>query len=91
MLQLIPLSSKSFQVKFKKIVGLTPVKYIKLVRFSNLIKKYQHKDIDIKDLIEMHNYYDQSHFIKDFKFFMKQKPKDFFKKEYPLIKKYTKF
>ena len=61
-----------------------------MIRFNNLMTKYQKKILEIKDLIYMYNYYDQSHFTKDFKFFMKQSPKDFFKKDFPLLQKYLK-
>ena len=54
------------------------------------MKKYQSQVINLKDLIYMYNYYDQSHFTKDFTLFMKETPKAYFKKEYPLIKKYLK-
>ena len=88
LINLVHYSQKSLEVKFKKIVGLTPGKFIKMIRFNNLMAKYQNKKIDLNDLIYMYDYYDQSHFKRDFKLFMKQNPKDFFYQEYPLLKKY---
>ncbi|CAM1354101.1 helix-turn-helix domain-containing protein [Tenacibaculum insulae] len=90
LLTVVPLSQKSLETKFKKIIGLTPGKYIRLIRFIKLMRKYEGKEIDINDLIYMYNYYDHSHFIKDFKLFMAESPKEYFKKEYPLIKAYSK-
>lgn len=90
LLDILPFSQKSLEIKFKKFVGLTPVKYIKKIRFIKLMTKYQDKKIDIKDLIYMYNYYDHSHFYKDFKLFMKQSPKLYFNQDYPLIEKYLK-
>ncbi|MDD7915952.1 helix-turn-helix domain-containing protein [Polaribacter sp. MSW5] len=90
LLKIIPLSQKSLETKFKKIIGLTPGKYLRLIRFTKLMRKYESKEIDINDLIYMYNYYDHSHFIKDFKLFMSESPKLYFKKEYPLIKAYSK-
>lgn len=90
LLKIVPLSQKSLEIKFKKIIGLTPGKYIRLIRFTKLMRKYESKKISINDLIYMYNYYDHSHFIKDFKLFMSVKPKIYFKKEYPLIKAYSK-
>ena len=84
------ISQKTLETQFKKIVGLTPGKYIRKYRFLKLMKKYQSQVINLKDLIYMYNYYDQSHFTKDFTLFMKETPKAYFKKEYPLIKKYLK-
>lgn len=90
LLKIVSLSQKSLEVKFKKIIGLTPGKYIRLIRFIKLMRKYENKKIAINDLIYMYNYYDHSHFIKDFKLFMSESPKEYFKKEYPLIKAYSK-
>lgn len=90
LLEFVPFSLKSLQVKFKKIVGLTPVKYIKVLRFSSLMRKYETNEIDLNDLIYKYNYYDHSHFSKDFKFFMTQSPKKFFNQDYPLLQQYLK-
>ena len=86
----IPLSQKTLETQFKKIVGLTPGKYIRMYRFLKLMRKYGSKEIDLKDLIYMYNYHDESHFSKDFKRFMHQTPKSYFKKDYPLLREYLK-
>jgi len=86
----ILISQKSLEIYFKKIVGITPGKYIRQYRFIKLMHKYESKEIDLKDLMYMFNYYDPSHFSKDFKLFMLQTPHDYFKKEYPLLKSYLK-
>ena len=88
LLNILPFSQKSLEIKFKKIIGLTPGKFIRQYRFMNLMQKYQSKKINLTDLIYMFNYYDKSHFIKDFKFFMNQTPKKFFKEDYPLLEEY---
>ena len=36
----------------------------------------------------MYDHYIKSHFSKDFELFLKQNPKDYFKREQPLLKKY---
>jgi AraC-like DNA-binding protein len=86
----ILISQKSLETYFKKIVGLTPGRYIRQFRFLNLMKKHLSKEIELKDLINKYNYYDSSHFAKDFKLFMNQDLKSFFKEDYPLIKGYLK-
>ena len=88
LLDAVDFSQKTLETHFKKIVGLTPGKYIRLHRFLTLMRKYEGKEIDLKDLIYMHNYYDHSHFGKDFNNFMKQSPKDYFKEEHPLLSEY---
>ncbi|MBR9916006.1 MAG: AraC family transcriptional regulator [Algicola sp.] len=74
--------------QFKKIVGLTPGKYIRLYRFLKLMRKHESHEIDLNDLILMYNYYDRSHFTKDFKLFMRQSPKTYFKNNNLLLNEY---
>lgn len=81
---------KTLETKFKKIIGLTPGKYIRLHRFLNLMKKYEKDQIDLRDLIFMYNYYDESHFAKDFKCFTSKSFKEYFKKDFLLIKEALK-
>lgn len=86
----VSFSQKSLETHFKKIVGLTPGRYIRLHRFTKLMRKYEGKEINLNDLIYMYDYYDHSHFTKDFKYFMKQSPRDFFKTEHPFLHEYLK-
>lgn len=88
LLKEVAFSQKTLEVWFKKIVGLTPGKYIRQHRFSELIRQYNSNEIEITDLIHQYNYYDSAHFAKDFSLFTGQTMKSFFKKEYPLLKKY---
>jgi AraC-like DNA-binding protein len=83
----ILISQKSLEIYFKKIVGLTPGRYIRQFRFLNLMEKRLSKEIELKDLINKYNYFDSSHFAKDFKLFMNQDLKSFFKQDYTLIEK----
>ncbi|SDS65323.1 AraC-type DNA-binding protein [Formosa sp. Hel1_31_208] len=82
----VDMSQKTLETQFKKIVGLTPGKYVRLYRFIKLMRKYENQEIAIKDLLFMYDYYDRSHFAKDFKLFMNESPKSYFKKDYPLLK-----
>ena len=86
----VPFSQKSLEIQFKKIVGLTPGRYIRQFRFMNLMRKYVFKEIKITDFLDTFNYYDKSHFEKDFKLFMNQSSKSFFKEDYQLLKKILK-
>ncbi|TXD48494.1 MULTISPECIES: helix-turn-helix domain-containing protein [unclassified Polaribacter] len=90
LLKIVPFSQKSLENKFKIAIGLTPGKYIRQYRFMKMMRKYESKQMDFKDLMYLYNYYDLSHFLKDFKLFMGQTPNSYFKKEYPLLKKYLK-
>lgn len=88
LLDYVDFSQKTLETNFKKIVGLTPGRYIRLYRFLKLMRKYESKEINLKDLIYMYNYHDHSHFSKDFKHFMKQSPKDYFKEEHAFLNEY---
>jgi AraC-like DNA-binding protein len=90
LLKEVPYSQKSLEVQFKKIVGLTPGRYIRQYRFMNLMRKYVSKEIKIIDFVDKFNYYDKSHFEKDFKLFMNQSSKSFFQEDYPLLRKILK-
>lgn len=87
LIKMIPFGQKTLETQFKKMVGLTPAKYIRVHRFINLIKQYEKNKIDLKDLIYMYNYYDESHFLKDFKSFTSKSPKEFFKEDFSIIQK----
>ncbi len=89
-LQVTPFSQKKLELQFKKIIGLTPGKFIKQYRFMKLMRKYASNEVNISDLQYMFNYYDASHFSKDFQFFMNQTPTSYFKNEYPLLRSYLK-
>lgn len=86
----VNLSQKTLETQFKKIVGLTPGKYIRLYRFLKLMKKYNNKELDLQDLIYKYNYYDSSHFNKDFKLFMNDTPTSYFSKGNSFIQKILK-
>nr|WP_157811518.1 helix-turn-helix transcriptional regulator [Lacinutrix sp. Bg11-31] len=90
LLEEIPVSQKTLETKFKEMVGLTPKKYARLYRFSRLMKMYEQRQLKFKDLVEMYNFHDISHFSKEFKYFMNESPKSYFKNESELIKKYLK-
>lgn len=84
----IKISQKTLENQFKKIVGLTPGKYTRLYRFLKLMRRYESQEIDLNDLILMYNYYDRSHFTKDFKLFMQQSPKKYFNTNNRLLNEY---
>ena len=90
LLKTFPISQKHLEVQFKKTIGLTPLKFIKLYRFLSLMKQYESKKTSITQLIDYYAYYDLSHFTKDFKLFMNQKPSDYFKSENIFLNNYLK-
>lgn len=73
------LSERQFERKFKEYSGFTPKKYLRLVRFGEACNRYKEAEYKTLSKIALScGYYDQSHFIKDFKAFSGYLPSDFF-------------
>lgn len=76
----ICLGIKQFERIFSKHVGINPKKYTSIVRFQNVIQmKREQKNSSMTQLALDNGYYDQSHFIHDFKSLTGFTPKAFFK------------
>jgi len=66
--QEVCLGIKQFERVFSKHVGLNPKKYANIVRFQNVMQmKKKCQDVNMYQLAFDNGYYDQSHFIHDFK------------------------
>jgi len=72
------ISQDAFEKRFRIRVGSTPKQYASIIRMRDLIKKYPSYP-SLTDASYEAGYFDQSHFIKDFRQFTGQAPKDFFK------------
>ncbi len=72
------INERYFEKKFKKMVGITPNAYKRFVRFNFMFSEIE-KDatIDCKGLSALYNYYDFSHFSKDFKRYCGTCPSNF--------------
>jgi AraC-like DNA-binding protein len=70
-------SQDAFEKKFRSAVGATPKQYASIIRMKDLIRKYP-SYTSLTDAAYEAGYFDQSHFIKDFRLFTGQTPKDFF-------------
>jgi len=74
------LSTKQFERKFTRFVGVAPKKYISIYKFQNVLRMYRkNPDTNLYNLAYSNGYYDQSHFIHDFKSITDLIPKDFFR------------
>jgi AraC-like DNA-binding protein len=68
--QNIGYSQKHFIGMFKRQVGITPKAYLKIIRFQKAIGEIeQPKEVDWTAISQDCGFYDQAHFIHDFKFF----------------------
>lgn len=64
------LSLRQFERKCKERVGFSPKVYARLIRFSNAYRLFEKSEIpNWSEIAYLSGYYDQMHFIKDFKEF----------------------
>lgn len=86
---LLSVSKRSLQQKFKQTTGLTPSKYIKIIKLRSSVDNMaeQGNDQNLTKIAHANNYFDQPHFIRVFKEIVHLTPKKFKPKRYLLAKK----
>jgi len=70
------ISQSPFEKRFRKVVGTTAKKFASIVRFNSVLDNLN----ETKSLTEIcyeNNFFDQAHFIKDFKQFTGDTPENF--------------
>lgn len=72
------LSHKQFNRRFKEFSGFNPKLYSRILRFESMLKSYPYRKT-LTEVAYESGYYDQSHFIHDFKSFTGFSPQDFWK------------
>ena len=73
------MSMRTLDRRFTEIIGVTPKQYTKIVRFRNVLH-YLQEAREVPDwnmLLQQANYYDQAHFIHDFRDFTGRSPSSF--------------
>ena len=60
------ISQSPFEKRFRNIVGTTPKKFASIIRFNAILNNLA-KAKSLTDLCYEHHFFDQAHFIKDFK------------------------
>ncbi|ADZ90128.1 AraC family transcriptional regulator [Marinomonas mediterranea] len=76
-----PSKKRQLERQFLNIVGVSPKQLSKLIRLQTALKLIIDKEESLTDISYQSNYYDQSHFIKDFKEFTGVTPRDFLDEE----------
>jgi AraC-like DNA-binding protein len=71
------ISQDPLEKKFRARIGSSPKKFASITRIRNLINNYASYS-SLTDASYEAGFYDQSHFIKEFRHFTGQSPKDFF-------------
>ncbi len=75
-------SQKHFTEMFKTHVGVAPKTYVKILRFQKAIAEIEaKKEVSWTTIAHEAGFYDQAHFINDFKFFSGFTPADYLKKK----------
>jgi AraC-like DNA-binding protein len=62
------------QQLFQKYIGVSPKFFARIVRFSYIFKVIKDEDPNWADVVYEAGYYDQSHFIRNFKAFTGEDP-----------------
>lgn len=71
-------SQRSLERHFKQRMGMSPKTYLRICRFNAIKKRIdQNPGCSWQELAFNHGYYDQSHFIKEFKRFAGKTPREY--------------
>lgn len=70
------ISQSPFEKRFRKVVGTTAKKFVSIVRF-NAVFDNLNKSKSLTEICYENNFFDQAHFIKDFKQFTGDTPENF--------------
>lgn len=72
------LSERQFERQFKQYAGLSPKLFSRIIRFQSAASFYNREAMSLGSIALECGYYDQSHFINDFKAFSGLHPKQYF-------------
>jgi methylphosphotriester-DNA--protein-cysteine methyltransferase len=75
----VGLSQSALERRFRRVVGASPKKFASIVRLRRVLH-LRSKGADFTSIAHAAGYYDQSHFIKDFKRFSGFAPESFFRR-----------
>ena len=77
-------SRKQYERIFSYFIGISPKKFLRIVRFQNAInEKAKNENINLTELTYLCDYYDQSHMNNDFIKLSGKTPKQYFKECQP--------
>ena len=77
---------KRFIRLFADEVGFTPKLYLRVIRFQRVLMRiFQAPSVDWGDVVEQHGYFDQSHFIREFREFSGLTPTEYLIRRGPYL------
>jgi len=71
-------SERQLERLFKKYIGLSPKYYARIIRFNYIFQLIKSKENSWAEVVYQSGYYDQSHFIHNFKAFTGEDPSAYF-------------
>lgn len=74
-------SQRSFEMAFKSSIGLSAKKYCRIIRVRRLAEAFRKEQKSLTEMAYDFGYFDQSHFIHDFKKVALSSPRNFFSKD----------
>ena len=72
------ITERQVQRLFQKYIGLSPKFYCRIIRFNYIFQLLKEKPLSWLDVTHLSGYFDQSHFIRDFKAFTGEEPSNYF-------------
>ncbi|MEM6630591.1 MAG: helix-turn-helix transcriptional regulator [Bacteroidota bacterium] len=85
----VGISLRHFRRKFKEIVGVPPKYYCKVIQLNTIFEALQTSNNEALNRLALDcGYYDQAHFINDFKKFIGNSPEKFLAGEHAYVKTY---
>ena len=84
------ITERQLQRLFKQYIGLSPKFYSRIIRFNYIFQLMKEGKTSWLDITYHSGYFDQSHFIRDFKAFTGEDPSDYFFEEQNLANFFLK-
>lgn len=78
LMQQLHISQSPLEKRFRNVVGASPKKFASIVRFKHTIQQYNPQN-PLTNLAYEAGFYDQAHFIREFKNFTGETPETFFR------------
>lgn len=77
--KLLHINRRQLERRFSSAIGLSPKQFVKIIRLQTVLKMMVQKQFTSLTALALDGgYYDQAHFIKDFKEFVGMSPKQFY-------------